>query len=197
MIEYIGAAGKRSTKAVVGWIICFILKVKQRKPSFVHNVRWKHKLVVGIVFIWVIVEGVFSEHNGVLKLAAHWERVAYNSPLRTATKNVKICKNKRSQPGTARTPCDTQMVPVRPLSPAARPKQPLSSPRRESDPPDGTSLRSEYRPCRYHTCTSAHVCLSVDCTFVRVRLANPLGRLEGMEGVGKVHVRIGLIHQLV
>lgn len=151
---------------------------------------------MGIFLIWVIVEGVFSEHNGVSKLAAHWERVAYNSPLCTTTKHVKICKNERMKQ-EQHGHLVTQMVPVGPLLPGARPKQPLSSPHRESDPPNGTSLCSEYRSCHYHTCTSAHVCLSVDCTFVRVRLADPFGRLEGMEGVGEVHIRIGLIHQLV
>lgn len=34
-------------------------------------------------------------------------------------------------------------------------------------------------------------------TFVRVCLADALGRLEGVEGVGEVHVGIGLVHQLV
>lgn len=34
-------------------------------------------------------------------------------------------------------------------------------------------------------------------TFVRVCLADALGRLEGVEGIGEVHVGIGLVHQLV
>lgn len=33
--------------------------------------------------------------------------------------------------------------------------------------------------------------------FVGVRLPDALGRLEGVEGVGEVHVRVGLVHQLV
>ena len=49
--------------------------------------KLKHKLVFGIFVVWVIQEGAVSEHDGVLKLAAHWEGVAYDSPLQSACRD--------------------------------------------------------------------------------------------------------------
>lgn len=64
---------------MTGW-----LTIKPTRPLFVDNVTWKYKLVAGIFVIWVIQEGAVSEHDRVLKLAAHWEGVAYDSPLQSA-----------------------------------------------------------------------------------------------------------------
>lgn len=52
-----------------------------------------------------------------------------------------------------------------------------------------------YLPNTFSVCI--FVALPVNGTFVWVCLADALSSLEGMEGVGEVHVRIGLVHQLV
>lgn len=41
----------------------------------------ENKLVAGVFLIWIIQEGAVSEHDAVLKPAAHWEGVANDSPL--------------------------------------------------------------------------------------------------------------------
>lgn len=40
-----------------------------------------NKLVAGVFLIWIIQKGTVSEHDGVLKPAAHREGVANHSPL--------------------------------------------------------------------------------------------------------------------
>lgn len=90
-----------------------------------------------------------------------------------------------------------------PLShlPGAPRKVPGPSPGRAATPRGGTSLGASRAVTpsgtRPHT-GSVSVAGGVNGpTFVRVGPADALGGLIGMVGVGEVHVRVGLVHQLV
>lgn len=87
------------------------------------------------------------------------------------------------------------------LWPEVHPRGPLSCRHHGSDPPAGTSLHGDSRTLKVFNPPCLRVQpqrhLSVRPAFIGVRLADALGSLEGVEGVGEVDVRVRLVHQLV